>query len=84
MRPSIKPVRIQTPPIERTEQVATPAIPAASTPCAYDAAAVCNTDQEVATVLKSYDAALAEANRRLGWLGQWITTINEKKKKKRH
>ena len=47
----------------RVRPVAAPAIPAATTPCAYDASKLCNTDAETAGVIGGYDAALAEANR---------------------
>lgn len=61
-----------TPPAERFGQVAAPAIPEATTPCHFDAGQLCNSDEETAGVIGSYDAALAEANRRLAWLRRFF------------
>lgn len=54
--------RLALPPVERAAPVATPAPPAG------------DSDAEVAGLIANYDAALREANRRLGWLRDWIVT----------
>jgi len=56
-------------------QVAVPVIPAASTPCAYDPREMCNSDADTAGVISAYDAALAEANRRLAWLASFFKEL---------
>lgn len=68
-------VRVAAPEADRTEQVSPPGIPPASLPCEHDASARCNSDAEAAEVLAAYDAALAEANRRLKWLRQWFAGL---------
>lgn len=60
---------------ERVAAVAYPVIPEASTPCAFDPAAMCLADEQTATVIADYDAALAEANRRLQWLRNWLAGL---------
>jgi hypothetical protein len=60
------------PPESRVARVAAPAIPPATTPCAFDAHQFCNTDAETAGVIAGYDAALGEANRRLCWLAVYF------------
>lgn len=37
----------------------------------------CLSDRETAGLLAGYDAALREANRRLGWLFDWIRTAGK-------
>lgn len=56
----------------RLAVVAAPGIPAPSVPCSHNAAVLCNTDADNAAVLAGYDAALAEANRRICWLKAWF------------
>lgn len=56
---------------ERLNEVDPPAVPPATTPCAFDPAQLCNSDAETGAVIGGYDAALAEANRRLRWLCRW-------------
>jgi hypothetical protein len=63
---STKPAR------ERLNEVDAPAIPPATTPCSFDATQMCNSDAETATALGGYDAALAEANRRIRWMCRWF------------
>lgn len=60
------------PPVERVQEVAAPVIPEATTPCTFDPAELCNTDGETAGAILAYDAALAEANRRIAWLRRWL------------
>jgi hypothetical protein len=71
-------VRFIAPPLDRTEQVAAPAIPPATTPCAYDATQLCNTDAEEAGVIAAYDDALAAANRKLAWLRNFFGAVPTK------
>lgn len=61
----------------RTAEIAVPAIPAATTPCAYDPAQLCNSDEETANVLVAYDEALAAANRKLRWLADFFSRFPE-------
>lgn len=63
---SAKPAR------ERLAEVDAPTIPAATTPCAFDATQMCSSDAETGAVIGAYDAALAEANRRIRWLCRWF------------
>ena len=71
-------MKIAAPPAERTEPVAPPAIPEPATICAHDPARLCNSDAEAAGVLRGYDDALAEANRRLAWLRDWFAGLGGK------
>jgi hypothetical protein len=59
--------------------VAVPAIPPATTPCAFDPAQFCNSDEETAGVIAAYDAALAEANRKLAWLSAFFASAGSPK-----
>jgi hypothetical protein len=72
-------VRFVPPPAERMAEVAAPTIPPAKTPCAYDATKLCNTDEETGQVIAAYDAALAEANRRLAWIRKFFSAVPVKK-----
>ena len=65
-------VRLVTPPIERTEQVAYPAIPAGEAVCD---GAPCLSDREVAGVIARFDAALTKANDKLAWLHDYFVVI---------
>lgn len=60
---------------ERVAAVAYPVIPEATVPCAFDPAALCLTDEQTAGVIADYDGALAEANRRLQWLRNWLARL---------
>lgn len=72
-------VRFVPPPPERMAPVAAPAIPPATTPCAFDASKLCNTDEETAGVLAAYDDALAKANAELDWLRTFFAAVPKKK-----
>jgi hypothetical protein len=57
---------------DRVAKVAGPTIPDAATPCAFDPAQLCNTDEETGTVIGGYDDALNQANRKLNWICRWF------------
>ena len=60
-----KPLEVATPPVERFEPVAEPAIPAG------------DTDREVAGYIRSLIGALREANLRLSWLADWREGVTD-------
>lgn len=57
---------------DRVRPVDGPMIPVATTPCAFDQQQLCNTDEETGGVIKGLASSLAEANRKLCWLGVWF------------
>ena len=63
--------RLVLPPIERAEAVTAPVVPTGKASCG---GLPCLSDAETAQLIADYDAALTEANRRLGWLHDWIKT----------
>jgi hypothetical protein len=71
-------VRFIAPPPERTAEVTAPEIPPATVPCPSDPSQLCNTDEETGRVIGAYDAALAEANRRLAWLRNFFSAVPTK------
>lgn len=71
-------VRFIAPPPERTAEVAPPDIPPATVPCPSDPTQLCNTDEETGRLIGAYDAALAEANRRIAWLRNFFAAVPTK------
>src|SRR5436190_7430896 len=80
---SIRPTRAVTIPPERTEQVPGPSIPQASATCAFDPTRLCYTDADAAQVLRGYDGALAEANRRLSWVHNFSACMANRRSARR-
>lgn len=66
--------RIALPPAERAAEVAYPPIPAGEAVCDGKP---CLSDRETAGVMAGLANALDEANRRLSWLRDWITTAGK-------
>lgn len=60
---------VSHPEAARFAPVPRPHVPPPSQPCAHDGSRLCNSDSEVATVIRGYDAALTAANLKLCWLG---------------
>lgn len=63
------------PTADRTEQVASPAIPEAKTPCAYDPSKLCLNDEQTATVIGGLAGALDAANAKLQWLADFFNGL---------
>ena len=63
--------RLVLPPAARAEQVATPAVPVGEATCEGEP---CLSDREIGGLLAALKGALDEANRKLGWLHDWIVT----------
>jgi hypothetical protein len=66
--------RLVLPPIERAQPVDYPAIPAGEATCD---GAPCLSDRESGGVIAGLASALDEANARLLWLRDWITTAGK-------
>lgn len=66
--------RLALPPVDRAAPVTVPPVPAGEAVCA---GAPCLSDREVGGLLASYANALAEANRKLAWLHDWIGTAGK-------
>jgi hypothetical protein len=66
--------RLALPPAERAAEVAYPPIPAGEAVCDGKP---CLSDRETAGVMAGLANALDEANRRLSWLRDWITTAGK-------
>jgi hypothetical protein len=66
--------RIALPPAERAAEVAYPPIPTGEAVCDGKP---CLSDRETAGVIAGLANALDEANRRLSWLRDWITTAGK-------
>lgn len=63
--------RLALPPADRAAEVDYPAIPAGEAMCDGNP---CLSDRQTSRVIEGLANALDEANRRLGWLRDWITT----------
>lgn len=57
-----------TPAAERVAEVPEPAIPDGKVPCEYDSARQCLDDEQTATLISDFAAALDAANAKLHWL----------------
>ncbi|MEE3155346.1 MAG: hypothetical protein VX309_07470, partial [Pseudomonadota bacterium] len=55
--------------------VAAPTIPEGAAACPDDPTARCLSDSQHGDLLRAYDAALDEANRKLDWLGDYLANL---------
>lgn len=63
------------PPVERTQAVAFPTIPAGKVPCKHDPSKLCLDDEQTGTLLGDLGAALDAANDKLQWLRDWFKAL---------